>query len=60
MSDLDATVAWAASHQLRGTSTIWELQAFAGVVIVWLYTAHNPKVKAGVAWYGRLVGESTP
>ncbi|HAE49377.1 MAG TPA: carboxymethylenebutenolidase, partial [Tistrella mobilis] len=24
----------------------------------WLYTAHNPKVKAGVAWYGRLVGPS--
>ncbi|MFT4193016.1 dienelactone hydrolase family protein, partial [Ottowia sp.] len=23
----------------------------------WLYAAHNPRVKAGVAWYGRLVGE---
>ena len=22
--------------------------------IVWLYAAHNPKLKAGVAWYGRL------
>ncbi|WP_353094634.1 dienelactone hydrolase family protein, partial [Methylibium sp.] len=22
--------------------------------------AHNPQVKAGVAWYGRLVGEATP
>jgi carboxymethylenebutenolidase len=31
--------------------------------ITWLYCAHNPQVKAGVAWYGRLVGaasEMTP
>jgi carboxymethylenebutenolidase len=26
---------------------------------VWLYTAHNPKIKAGVAWYGRLVGQAS-
>jgi len=25
--------------------------------IVWLYAAHNPRLKAGVAWYGRLAGE---
>ena len=25
--------------------------------IVWLYAAHNPSVKAGVAWYGKLVGD---
>jgi carboxymethylenebutenolidase len=31
--------------------------------ITWLYCAHNPQVRAGVAWYGRLVGtanELTP
>jgi carboxymethylenebutenolidase len=28
--------------------------------ITWLYDAHNPAVKAGVAWYGRLVGQSNP
>jgi carboxymethylenebutenolidase len=27
--------------------------------ITWLYAAHSPAVKAGVAWYGRLVGNST-
>jgi carboxymethylenebutenolidase len=27
---------------------------------VWLYSAHNPTLKAGVAWYGRLAGNSTP
>jgi carboxymethylenebutenolidase len=28
--------------------------------ITWLYAAHSAQLKAGVAWYGRLVGESTP
>lgn len=31
--------------------------------ITWLYAAHNPRVKAGVAWYGRLtspVNDMTP
>lgn len=56
MSDLDATVAWAASkgadtNRLAITGFCW------GGRITWLYCAHNPQVKAGVAWYGRLVGE---
>ena len=59
MSDLDATVAWAKNSgqanidKLAITGFCW------GGRIVWLYSYHNPKVKAGVAWYGRLVGEST-
>lgn len=59
MSDLDATVAWAKNtgkaniDKLAITGFCW------GGRIVWLYSYHNPKVKAGVAWYGRLVGEST-
>ncbi len=28
--------------------------------ITWLYAAHNQNVKAGGAWYGRLVGASNP
>jgi len=28
--------------------------------ITWLYAAHNPKLKAGVAWYGRLQGDAAP
>lgn len=56
MSDLDATVAWAAAqgadtNRLAITGFCW------GGRITWLYSAHNPQVKAGVAWYGRLVGE---
>ncbi|HEX9194415.1 MAG TPA: dienelactone hydrolase family protein [Azonexus sp.] len=56
MSDLDATAAWAAKQgadtdRLGITGFCW------GGRITWLYCAHNPQIKAGVAWYGRLVGE---
>src|SRR5690606_29112522 len=60
MSDLDATVAWAKS---TGSADIAKLAITGfcwGGRIVWLYAAHNPNLKAGVAWYGRLVGESDP
>jgi carboxymethylenebutenolidase len=55
MSDIDATVRWAGQHggdlaRLGITGFCW------GGRITWLYVAHNPAVKAGVAWYGRLVG----
>jgi carboxymethylenebutenolidase len=58
MSDLDATVAWAKStgkadaNRLGITGFCW------GGRIVWLYGAHYPGLKAGVAWYGRLVGQA--
>ena len=56
MGDLDATVQWAAAHggdvnKLGVTGFCW------GGRQTWLYAAHNPKVKAGVAWYGRLEGQ---
>ncbi|NVD70270.1 dienelactone hydrolase family protein [Duganella sp. BJB1802] len=59
MADLDATVAWAKANGGNGdkigiTGFCW------GGRITWLYAAHNPSIKAGVAWYGRLVGESNP
>ncbi len=59
MGDLDATVRWAAANggdasRLGVTGFCW------GGRQVWLYAAHNPTVKAGVAWYGRLVGDATP
>ena len=58
MGDLDATVKWAAANggdtsRLGVTGFCW------GGRQVWLYAAHNPAVKAGVAWYGRLVGQAT-
>ena len=58
MADLDATVAWAKANggdtaKLGITGFCW------GGRITWLYTAHNPGVKAGVAWYGQLIGAPT-
>lgn len=55
MKDLDASVAWAAGQgadtsRLAITGFCW------GGRISWLYSAHNPGLKAAVAWYGRLVG----
>ena len=62
MADLDASVAWAKANggdtkRLGITGFCW------GGRITWLYAAHNPGVKAGVAWYGRLTSpasEMTP
>lgn len=57
MSDLDAAVAFAKGS--KGDVARLGITGFCwGGRIVWLYTAHNPAVKAGVAWYGRLVGEA--
>ena len=59
MGDLDACATWARTEgadatKLGVTGFCW------GGRITWLYAAHNPGVKAGVAWYGRLVGNATP
>ena len=56
MNDLDACEAWA--YRNGGDTSRIGITGFCwGGRITWLYAAHNPKVKAGVAWYGRLVGE---
>lgn len=56
MSDLDATVAWAEKN--KGNTSRLGITGFCwGGRIVWLYAAHSKKLKAGVAWYGRLVGQ---
>lgn len=58
MADLDACVAWA--RQNGGDAGKLGITGFCwGGRITWLYCAHNPNVKAGVAWYGRLVGNKT-
>lgn len=55
MGDLDATVEWAAANggnikKVAVTGFCW------GGRITWLYAANGKYAKAGVAWYGRLVG----
>lgn len=59
MSDLDATVAWAKATGKADTEKLGITGFCWGGRVVWLYSAHNPKVRAGVAWYGRMVGEGT-
>lgn len=56
LSDLDATLAWAQDHggdphRLGITGFCW------GGRITWLYAAHQDRIKAAVAWYGRLLGD---
>ncbi len=59
MSDLDATVAWVKKSGKANTNKLAITGFCWGGRIVWLYSAHNPKLKAGAAWYGRLVGQPT-
>jgi carboxymethylenebutenolidase len=53
-SDLDSTVAWAKDSGLGDASRLGITGFCWGGRQVWLYAAHNPDVKAGVAWYGPL------
>jgi carboxymethylenebutenolidase len=59
MSDLDAAVAWAAKAGAGDAARVAVTGFCWGGRITWLYAAHNPKLKAGVAWYGRLTGQAT-
>ena len=58
LSDLDHVANWAARNdgdirRMGITGFCW------GGRISWLFAAHNPQVRAAVAWYGRLVGDKT-
>ena len=54
MADLDGAVKWAGAN--GGDTSKVAVTGFCwGGRITWLYAAQGP-VKAGVAWYGRLVG----
>jgi carboxymethylenebutenolidase len=60
MADLDAAYAWAKESGVADTAKLGVTGFCWGGRITWLYTAHNPAVKAGVAWYGRLLGPTDP
>ena len=59
MGDLDAAVALAGKSGQADTAKLAITGFCWGGRIVWLYSAHNPALKAGVAWYGRLVGNKS-
>ncbi|MGZ5272342.1 MAG: dienelactone hydrolase family protein [Ramlibacter sp.] len=57
LADLDGALKWAAAN--GGDVARAGITGFCwGGRVVWLYAAQGP-VKAGVAWYGRLVGQSS-
>ena len=58
LGDLDAVVTFAKETGKGDTARLGITGFCWGGRMTWLYTAHNPAVRAGVAWYGRLVGES--
>ncbi|GIW42539.1 MAG: carboxymethylenebutenolidase [Candidatus Binatia bacterium] len=57
LSDLDAAVAWLDGLPEARTASLGITGFCWGGRIVWLYAAHSERLDAGVAWYGRLVGE---
>ena len=60
MSDLDAAVAFAKGEGKADTAKLGVTGFCWGGRIVWLYAAYSSGLKAGVAWYGRVVGDATP
>ena len=51
LADLDATVTWAEKSS-KGEVKKLGITGFCwGGRVVWLYAAHSPRLKAGVAWY---------
>ena len=57
-ADLDAVVAWAKANGGNGDKI--SITGFSrGGHLTWRYAAHNPAIKAGVAWYGRLAGDAS-
>jgi carboxymethylenebutenolidase len=57
MSDLDATAAWAKASGKGDIARLGITGFCNGGRTVWLYAAHNPALKAAVAWYGPLGGQ---
>ncbi len=58
LSDLDAAASWAAAH--GGDASRLAVTGFCrGGRDVWLYAAHNPALRAAVAWYGPIAGATS-
>ncbi|MBL8211600.1 MAG: dienelactone hydrolase family protein [Bryobacterales bacterium] len=59
LADLDAALRWAEAHGRIAAGKIAVTGYGWGGRLAWLYAAHQPKVRAGSAWYGPLAGPST-
>ncbi len=60
MSDLDAAYAYATGTGKGDPKKLAATGFCGGGRYTWLYAAHNARMKAGVAWYGPVVGTATP
>lgn len=60
MTDLDAAVAWLGKQKNVDAANVAITGFCWGGNVVWMYAGHNPKLKAGVAWYGRLKPDTSP
>jgi carboxymethylenebutenolidase len=58
-ADLDATVAWA-KQEGGDTGRLGVMGFCRGGRTVWEYSAHNPNLKAGVAFYGTITDPPNP
>ncbi|MEO8902006.1 MAG: dienelactone hydrolase family protein [Polyangiaceae bacterium] len=56
LADLDAAVAFAKKDPHADTTKLSITGFCWGGRIAWLYAAHQPALKAAVAWYGKIVG----
>jgi carboxymethylenebutenolidase len=57
--DLDASAEWAAKN--KGDANRLAITGFCwGGSAVWMYGAHQPKLKAGVSWYGAFIRQGWP
>ena len=53
-ADLDATVKWLGAQPKADVNRLGITGFCRGGRMTWMYTAYNPRIKAGVAWYGSL------
>ena len=59
LQDLDAAAAWAKAN--KGDPARLAVTGFCrGGRNTWMYDAHNPALKAAVAWYGPVKGNPSP
>jgi carboxymethylenebutenolidase len=60
LSDIDAAFDWATQSGLADPARLAVTGFCWGGRITWLYAAHTDRIQAGVAWYGKLSGQSDP
>src|SRR5947207_12997554 len=53
-ADLDVALEWAGKQPKADLARLGITGCCRGGRTTWMYTAHNPRIKAGVAWYGGL------